>query len=131
MNPRSSPSRRQFLKGAGVTIALPFLESLSAAPARPATKRMVFVSTGLGMNPSTFFPRNFGTDFAPSPVLPSLMKHRGDFTVFSHMDHPNIFNKHRGIQSLLNGVLNTNAKPGENVSVDQVAAAHLGYTTRF
>ena len=92
---------------------------------------MVFVSTGLGMNPATFFPRQFGAEFAPSPVLPSMMKHRGDFTLFSHMDHPNIFTKHGGIKSLLNGVLNKNAKPGQNVSVDQVAANHYGYTTRF
>lgn len=124
-------SRRHFLKGAGISIALPFLESVGAAPADGPPKRMVFVSTGLGMNPRTFFPRQTGLDFAPSAVLPPMMKHKGEFTVFSHMDHPQIFNKHGGIQSLLNGVLNRNAKPGENVSVDQVAAAHLGYTTRF
>lgn len=129
--PPASPNRRHFLKGVGVSIALPFLESLSAAEVIPSKKRMVFISTGLGMNPRTFFPREFGTDFAPSPVLPSMMKHRGEFTLFSHMDHPNIFTKHAGIKSLLNGILNKNAKPGQNISVDQVAANHLGYTTRF
>jgi len=131
MNPITPPTRRHFLKASGVSIALPFLESLDAATTDPSPKRMVFVSTGLGMNPRTFFPKEFGANFAPSPVLPSMMQHRGDFTVFSHMDHPNIFNKHGGIKSLLNGVLNNNAKPGENVSIDQVAAGHLGYTTRF
>lgn len=124
-------SRRSFLKAAGVSIALPFLESLNAATSDVSPKRMVFVSTGLGMNPRTFFPQKFGNDFAPSPVLPAMMKHRGEFTLFSHMDHPNIFTKHAGIKSLLNGVLNKNAKPGQNVSIDQVAANHLGYTTRF
>lgn len=124
------PSRRHFLKGAGVTIALPLLESLNAAEGT-STKRMVFVSTGLGMNPRTFFPKETGADFAPSPVLPAMMEHRGEFTLFSHMDHPQIFNKHGGIKSLLNGVNNGNAKPGENVSIDQVAATHLGYTTRY
>ena len=131
-NPKTHPpTRRHFLKGAGISIALPYLESLHAATADPSPKRMVFVSTGLGMNPRTFFPKETGAEFAPSPVLPPMMAHRGDFTVFSHMDHPNIFNKHGGIKSLLNGVLNNNAKPGENVSIDQVAASHLGYTTRF
>ncbi|MGI9239245.1 MAG: DUF1552 domain-containing protein, partial [Verrucomicrobiales bacterium] len=124
-------SRRHFLKGAGISIALPFLESLGAAPSGGQPKRMVFVSTGLGMNPRTFFPQETGADFAPSAVLPSMMEHRGGFTLFSHMDHPQIFNKHGGIKSLLNGVQNNNAKPGENVSIDQVAASHLGYTTRF
>tara|TARA_R110002096_G_scaffold147671_1_gene307596 strand:+ start:1645 stop:2928 length:1284 start_codon:yes stop_codon:yes gene_type:complete len=132
MNPSpSQPSRRHFLRGAGISIALPFLESVHAATADAAPKRMVFVSTGLGMNPRTFFPEETGADFAPSPVLPPMMEHRGGFTLFSHMDHPNVFNKHAGIKSLLNGVLNENAKPGENVSIDQVAATHLGYTTRF
>ena len=127
----TSQSRRAFLKAAGVSIALPSLESIGAANPNETAKRMVFVSTGLGMNPRTFFPKETGADFAPSPVLPSMMKHRGDFTLFSHMDHPHIFNKHAGIKSLLNGVLNNNARPGENVSIDQVAASHLGYTTRF
>ncbi|MCR9116047.1 MAG: DUF1552 domain-containing protein, partial [bacterium] len=69
-------SRRLFLKAAGVSIALPFLESLNATDAVAAekrdesAKRMVFVSTGLGMNPRTFFPDDYGADFAPSPVLP-------------------------------------------------------------
>lgn len=127
----SSTSRRAFLKAAGVSIALPVLESMGAPAATAPRKRMVFVSTGLGMNPATFFPRDFGVDFTPSPVLPPMMKHRGEFTLFSHMDHPNIFTKHAGIQSLLNGVLNKNARPGQNVTVDQVAASRLGYTTRF
>lgn len=137
MNDISQPSRRAFLKSAGVSITLPFLESLDIAAADEDTrisgppKRMVFVSTGLGMNPATFFPKEVGLDFAPSPVVSPMMRHRGEFTLFSHMDHPNIFNKHGGIQSLLNGVLNNNAKPGENVTIDQVAASHLGYTTRF
>ncbi|MEM7600347.1 MAG: DUF1552 domain-containing protein [Verrucomicrobiota bacterium] len=134
MNPRSSSqNRRHFLKGAGVSIALPFLESVNAASANAeaSPKRMVFVSTGLGMNPATFFPKEFGADFAPSAVLASMMEHRGDFTVFSHMDHPNVFTKHGGIYSLLNGVLNKNARPGQNVTIDQVAASHVGYTTRF
>lgn len=123
--------RRAFLKAAGISIALPALESIGAPATTESRKRMVFVSTGLGMNPRTFFPKQTGVDFAPSPVLPAMMKHRGEFTVFSHMDHPNIFTKHAGIKSLLNGVLNKNAKPGQNVSIDQVAATQLGYTTRF
>lgn len=131
MNQNTQTSRRAFLKAAGVSIALPAMESLGAAAATTPPKRMVFVSTGLGMNPTTFFPKDFGADFAPSPVLPSMMKHRGEFTLFSHMDHPNIFTKHAGIKSLLNGVLNKNARPGQNVTIDQVAANHLGYTTRF
>ena len=71
MKNRSTPadSRRVFLKAAGVSIALPLLESLDAADAvasekrDESAKRMVFVSTGLGMNPRTFFPEESGADF--------------------------------------------------------------------
>jgi len=138
-------SRRAFLKSSGVSIALPFMASLpglsrsmSAATgmkvgggAAGVSKRMVLISTGLGMHPGSFFPREFGENFAPSPVLQPLMAHRGDFTVFSHMDHPSIFSKHGGIKSLYNGSLIKKSAGERIVSVDQVAASHVGYATRF
>lgn len=92
---------------------------------------MVCICTGLGMNPGTFFPRTFGRDFAPSPVLSPLADLREDLTVFSHIDHPSIFTKHGGMNSFLSGVDAKRAATGENTSMDQVAAAHVGYETRF
>lgn len=105
---------------------------LSGAAARWAVasskKRMVFVTTGLGMYPGAFFPRSFGLDFAPSPVLKSMMKHKGEFTVFSNMDHPNIYAGHGGLNSFLNG---TGRGVGSLPTVDQIAAGAVGYDTRF
>ncbi len=129
-------TRRSILKATGVSVALPFMASLpsiarGASLSRDSHKRMVFIHTGLGMHPGHFFPRDFGQDFTATPVLEPLSPHRGQFTVFSHIDHPNVFNKHGGIKCLLNGVSSSNAEPGQNVSVDQLAASHLGYTTRF
>lgn len=123
------PDRRTFLKGMGVTIALPFLPSNPLLAATNADrslppKRMVMIASGLGMYPGNFFPKNYGNDFTPSPTLAPLAPLRNDLTVFSHMDHPGLFNKHGGMRTLLTG-------RGDSASIDQVAANHVGYKTRF
>ena len=121
--------RRSFLKGVGVSIALPFLPSnvllgASSIARAPAGKRMVCIASGLGMYPDNFFPKDFGKDFTPSPTLEPLASVKEDLTIFSHMDHPNLFNKHGGMKTLLTG-------RGNTASIDQVAANHVGYQTRF
>jgi hypothetical protein len=123
--------RRAFLKAAGVSIALPVLESFAAPVNKAAPMRMVCISSALGMNPEAFFPTSFDEGYKLSPTLQSLNDLRNDFTVFSHMDHPGIYTKHGAMNSLLSGVDARKAFAGENFSMDQVAAAHVGYQTRF
>jgi hypothetical protein len=123
--------RRGFLKAAGVSIALPSLESFAAPTNNAAPMRMVCISSALGMNPEAFFPKSFERDYQLSPTLKSLAPLRNDFTVFSHMDHPGIYTKHGAMNSLLSGVDPKKAATGENISIDQAAAAHVGYQTRF
>ena len=130
---RSDNRRRQFLKAAGVLVALPYLESHAASAPSDSGKQMriVCISSALGMNPEAFFPKSFDRGYALPPTLKSLAPLRDDFTVFSHMDHPGIYTKHGAMNSLLSGVDAKKAGPGENISVDQVAASHVGYQTRF
>ena len=92
---------------------------------------MVCISSALGVNPEAFFPETFGLDYKLSPTLQPLSALRKDFTVFSHMDHPGIFTKHGAMNSLLSGVDAKKAAAGKNISMDQVAASHVGYKTRF
>ena len=130
---RPSSGRRLFLKSAGISIALPTLESI-AAPARASNEepmRMVCISSGLGVNPEAFFPKSFGADFEFSPTLSPLLNMRDQVTVFSHMDHPGIFSKHGAMRSVLSGVTPAGAPAGTAISMDQVAAEHVGYQTRF
>ena len=130
---RTNNGRRLFLKAAGVSIALPWLES-AAAPVTKAVGepiRMVCISSALGMNPEAFFPKSFDRGYELSPSLQALAELRDDMTVISHMDHPSIYTKHGAMNSFLSGVDAKKAGPGENISVDQVAAAHVGYRTRF
>lgn len=125
--------RRKFLKAAGVSIALPNLESLAGvnATSQGTPMRMVCIASALGMNPEAFFPKSFAQGYELSPTLMPLAPLRNDFTVFSHIDHPSIFTKHGSMNSLLSGVDAKRATAGENISMDQMAAMHVGYQTRF
>ena len=130
--------RRCFLKGAGVAIALPMLESLTplrgASPVKKSVKRFVCLSNNYGVYQKAFFPetRQAGAGYDMPETLKALEKHRKDFTVFSHLDH-GIPGGHACIPTLLNGVrpyLATNFAEG-NISLDQKAAEYVGAQTRY
>ncbi|MCM8529700.1 MAG: DUF1552 domain-containing protein [Lentisphaeraceae bacterium] len=125
-------NRRLFLKAAGVSIALPSLEAFAVNENSTEPMRMVCMGAALGMNPQGFFPKEYGRDFELSRVLSPLSKLRDDFTVFSHMDHPNVYEKHGAMSALFCGTSQSKVKvAGENYSIDQLAADHVSYTTRY
>jgi hypothetical protein len=133
-------NRRVFLKSSFATLALPALESISAAlpvggarasSVRPPM-RMVCVGNSFGMYPDRFFPKQVGPNYEMTPLLAPLEKHRKDFSVFSHLDH-DIKGGHFSVHSFLSGVKMGDAKgmPEGNITVDQRAAEHVGAGTRF
>src|SRR4051812_25066495 len=83
-------SRRQFLRGAGVVLSLPFLDSMLPAFAKAAAangekakpRRMLGICNNLGLLPDQFFPKEKGRGYKLSPYLEYLGDHREDFTVF-------------------------------------------------
>lgn len=83
------------------------------------------------MYPGAFFPKNFGQKFAASASLKPMMKHLGDFTVFSDIDHPNVRGGHGGLPNFWNGGSFGSRPASQIATVDQVAAAAVGYNTRF
>ena len=127
-----SIDRRKFLQGMGVTLALPWLESsMMAAPAR--IKRLVCFGNHLGFYPEAFFPKDSGADFIISPTLKHIEKHRKDFTVFSNLDD-GTNGGHAGVHAFLSGGIRKEMAAGfpeKNISIDQVAAEHVGSATRF
>ena len=127
-----SIDRRKFLQGMGVTLALPWLESsMMAAPTR--IKRLVCFGNHLGFYPEAFFPKNSGADFIISPTLKHIEKHRNDFTVFSNLDD-GTNGGHAGVHAFLSGGIRKEMAAGfpeKNISIDQVAAEHVGSATRF
>lgn len=128
----AKPARRNFLKAAGIAIALPTLESVAAPRSRSPREpmRMVCIGSALGIHPDAFFPTSSGPNFELSPTLQPLSGVRGEFTVFSHLDHPAIYSKHGATSSFLSGV-GGQVPAGANTSMDQIAADHVGYATRF
>ncbi len=139
MNPASAAlSRRAFLRGTGVSLALPFLDVMWSrrAMATNATppKRLVTVCASLGIYPADFFPKNTGAAYQLSPYLEMLKDHRQDFTVFSGLSHPEQAGA-SGHTSEMTWL--TSAKhPGlggfrNTISIDQLIAEKIGFETRF
>ena len=124
--------RRNLLKGAGLTFALPCLESaqtLAAEEPSPtnlpaAAKRLVCIGSNLGLHRPAFYPKETGTDYSLSPLLANLASNRDNFTVFSGFDHE-AASGHKNWDNFLCG------KTIGDVSLDQIAAKHIGANTRF
>src|SRR5207247_11225874 len=75
-------SRRTFLRGAGVTIALPFLEAMLPAQTPPKT-RFVGVFFPHGMAPGYWVPKTEGTGFEFPFILQPLEPFRDRAVVLS------------------------------------------------
>ena len=132
-------NRRSFLRGAGVAMALPLMESLTspamaaAAKGKPV-KRFVCLSNNYGVYQKSFFPdvNQPGADYEMPETLKSLEKHRKDITLFQNLDH-GFTGGHQGVPVFLSGVrpiLAHNYSEG-NISLDQKLAEHHGAATRF
>ena len=87
-------SRRRFLKAAGVTIALPMLESIrpSIAAGKESSsnteaKRLVCTGAYLGYHREAIYTKQTGQGYLASPTLEPLEHHRRDFTILSGLDH--------------------------------------------
>src|SRR5947208_9328133 len=85
-------SRRAFLRGTGVSLALPFLDAMwprgLRAEDRIAPKRLVAVCTSLGIYGPALFPKETGRDYESTSYLDLIKEHRKDVTVFSGLSHP-------------------------------------------
>lgn len=130
--------RRNFLKAAGISIALPSLETfarISPFAAEVASpKRIVTICTTLGLHAPNFFPKETGADYKVTPYLEHLDEFRDRFTVFSGLSHPNQAGKdgHSSQMTWLTAAENPGLSGFRNtISLDQLAAQKLGYVTRF
>jgi hypothetical protein len=128
-----SLSRRTFLRGAGVAVALPFLEGMGvAAPAGKIPRRMVCMETNQGIMPQFFFPEKAGRDYVLPSYLERLKAHRNNLTVFSGCSLPGVTGGHAAEKCFLTGTPHPERGGFRNwVSLDQVAAEQFGGETRF
>src|ERR1700722_7856842 len=140
---RRSLDRRRFLRGVGVSLALPLLDSMlpafaqsphSASPLAPGAKprRMFAICNNLGLLGDQFFPTGAGRDYIPSPYLELLQEHRNQFTVFTGVSHPNVDGGHPADVCFLTAAPHPGSGSFRNtISLDQHIAEQIGILTRF
>ncbi len=118
--------RRNFLRAAGVCLALPAVgRATEAAP----PKRLFAIHVPLGMMPQFFFPK---PGEHSSPYLDLIAEHRHHFTTFSGLSHPGVDGNHHAGQCFLTGTPHPGQPTFRNsISLDQFAAEQIGLDTRF
>src|SRR5262245_38847756 len=136
-------SRRAFLGGMGVTISLPFLESMvpaatpQAQTAASARTRFGAIYFPHGATMDKWTPAKDGTGFEFTEILQPLEPFRNYINVISDLSHPQALgsgsataNHSRSSAAYLSGA---NAKAGPQahlgVTMDQVAAQRIGQET--
>ena len=134
-------SRRRFLKAAGVSLGLPWLEATApvarAGVAASPRRRIVAILYPLSFYPPHFFPEQSGREFPLSRYLKVVEAFRKDFTVFSGLSHPRVAQSHADSENVfltgcsVGGTIGAAAAFRNTVSLDQLAAAHIGDQTRF
>jgi hypothetical protein len=130
--------RRTFLKGLGVSLALPWLEVMSvnaqnittagSIAANEIPRRAVFTFWGLGVEITGFTPPDTGKSYTLTPSLQPLAPFKDDCTVLTGLT--SYTGGHGACCCLLTGV-NTVRNAKTLTSVDQQLAAHHGSATRF
>jgi hypothetical protein len=128
-------SRRSFLRGAGLALALPLLESLAPrrgrAQAATAPRRLFFFDCPNGMHLPNWTPTGSGTSFTLSPILMPLLPYQNDILVVSGLENTaveggNIADGHMpSLAGLLTATTPMQSPLTNTISVDQLAAATL------
>ena len=123
------------MRGAGVTMALPLLESLLPACKGdvPTTvpRRLVAIETNMGILPQFFFPER-PAEYAQRPISRKPAAVRDHVTVFSGVSHPGVTGAHAAEKCFLTGTPHPERGGFRNwISLDQFAAERIGNQTRY
>lgn len=136
MNQKHFLNRRSILTGLGATLALPSLEvlrgrTLAADQNRKDPSRFACFYIPGAISQYNWFPKDTGFNYPLAPTHRPLEHHRNNFSVLTGLSHiAGRISGHTHPYSWLTGH-NINLIPGtisNTISVDQVAAKHLGPT---
>ncbi len=128
--------RRFLLKGAGVSMALPWLSAMQAvgkeASEESPPQRFIAMTLGLGLVAENLNPLQAGRDYQSSRYLKPIDDLRDRFTVISGSSHPGVTGGHRAEASLLTAnPVGSSGKARNTISIDQQMALLQGQHTRF
>ncbi len=147
MNQHANHRRRMFLKGVGVSIALPALEAFQSAPVSAASGqpgspiRSAFIYVPNGAQQDAWFPSGTGKAFQLSSTMKPLESVREQIQVIAGLDHqhaeagPDGAGDHaRANATFLTGMRarktsSSNIHVGQ--SIDQLIAENVGHQTKF
>ncbi|HEY2380506.1 MAG TPA: DUF1552 domain-containing protein [Terriglobia bacterium] len=131
-------SRRTFLRGAGVAVGLPLLDAMIPAgtmlaqTAAKATPHMGFIYFPHGAIMDNWMPAKEGADFDLKPILKPLEPFKKQLTVISGLANKQAYGP---VHALSPGTWLSCVRPRESqdpyggVTVDQIAAKHIGQDT--
>jgi hypothetical protein len=134
-------SRRNFLRGAGAALTLPWLESLPLRAAgtekgnNTPPKRFGCIYFSNGVEPIHWFAKGAGADMQLGPGLIDMQRHRGDFTFIRGLYHHQAFistSPHLGRSPNLLSGAKVSLDPAlieVGTSFDQILAKQLGGAT--
>jgi hypothetical protein len=142
-------SRRTMLRGLGTALALPLLDAMLPSlclagvgdAAKQAPRRLAFLYVPNGVHMQDWTPKKVGADFDLPPTLDVVKEFKNDIQVFSgltvdkarpHGDGPG--DHARAMSAFLTGRQPRKTSGADirvGISVDQIAANHLGKATRF
>ena len=141
---KKSLPRRSFLRGAGASVAVPFLgamvpalTSYAQSGLRPRRAGFVYVPHGMIMTESVdlWTPKTAGADFEFSPTLKPLEKYREQVTVVSNLMGADGVGQHTGAPTAWLTDAYPKKTQGADIeagtSIDQVIASHIGQDTVF
>ena len=137
----SLPRRRTFLRGVGVTMSLPWLESFPVWGSEPKTdatsdtfpKRFAALFMGNGINPKHWWAKGAGTEMQLGKCLNPLASLKTKMNFITGLFNKNATGVHihpGQTGNILSGSsLQRGAVLGGGVSMDQMLARHLGNQT--
>ncbi len=141
--------RRTFLRGLGVTLALPFLECMlpsvmkaaATSPIGGAARRLVFMYLPNGMDMDNWTPKSMGDKFDLPSTLDPLQPVRQQVSVLSGLAHVNArgLGDGPGDHARANACFLTGVHPRKTAgadihvgaSADQIAAMQIGKNARL
>ena len=125
-------SRRNFLKTAGATLAIPWLDSFNgfahAADVETSPQRLLMICLPLGIYRNAIIPGEAGPKYKSTEYLSLIDDFRDRYTVISGLDHPGVSGGHSAEPRIFTGIPSNK----KNVrSLDQYVAGKVGQETRF
>lgn len=135
---RKFVSRRCVLRGAGVGLALPFLDAMlpaasAFAKSAPTPKRFGVVFVPMGERPGYWTPATVGMNFEMPKILEPLAAYRDELTIVSQLANP-VAGHAVTVASWLSGSIPKRTVAEDvraGITIDQVIAKQIGGDTVF